>query len=75
MICEDKNGMMWVGTSDGVYVFNPDSLIQNPGKYYLYNYVNGKLKSNEVRCILPGSKGRMWIGTAGAGFSMRNNFV
>lgn len=70
VICEDKNGMMWVGTSDGVYVFNPDSLIQNPGKYYLYNYVNGKLKSNEVRCILPGSKGRMWIGTAGAGFSM-----
>ncbi len=70
VICEDKNGMMWVGTSDGVYVFNPDLLIQNPGKYYLYNYVNGKLKSNEVRCILPGSKGRMWIGTAGAGFSM-----
>ncbi|WP_321334164.1 two-component regulator propeller domain-containing protein [uncultured Bacteroides sp.] len=77
VICEDNNGMMWVGTSDGVYVFHPDTITANPNKYYLYNYSNGKLRSNEVRCLLSDNKGRIWIGTSGAGFSIctpRHNY-
>lgn len=70
VINEDKNGMMWVGTSDGVYVFDPNMLITHPSQYYLYNYTNGKLKSDEVRCLLSDSEGRIWIGTSGAGFSI-----
>ncbi|WP_321478712.1 two-component regulator propeller domain-containing protein [uncultured Bacteroides sp.] len=70
VISEDKNGMMWIGTSEGVYVFDPDILITSPEKYYFYNYANGKLKSNEVRCLLADTKGRIWIGTSGAGFSI-----
>ncbi len=70
VLCEDRNGMIWVGTSDGVYIFNPDLLIQNPKNYYLFNYTNGKLKSNEIRSIMQDRQGRIWIGTSGAGFSM-----
>ena len=70
VVLEDKNGWMWVGTSDGVCVFRPDSLITNPDSYMTYNYNSGKLRSNEIKCIYQDSKGRIWVGTSGAGFSM-----
>jgi len=69
-LCEDKNGMMWVGTSNGIYIFNPDSLIADPGSFYLYNYSNGALKSNEVKYLYQDSRGDMWVGTSGTGFSI-----
>jgi len=69
VIQEDKNGWIWVGTSEGVCIFKPDSLIANPQSYYTYNYDNGKLRSNEVKCIFQDSKGYIWIGTSGTGFS------
>jgi len=69
VLLQDKNGMIWVGTSDGVYVFNPDLLIKNPKNYYVFNFNNGKLKSNEIRAIMQDKNGRIWIGTSGAGFS------
>lgn len=70
VITEDSNGWMWVGTSDGVYVFQPDSLIADPNNYLEYNTRNGKLRNNEIKCLCLDSKGRMWVGTSGAGFSV-----
>lgn len=70
VITEDSFGWMWVGTSDGVYVFQPDSLIANPDNYLEYNTRNGKLRNNEIKCLCLDSKGRMWVGTSGAGFSV-----
>ena len=70
VITEDKNGWMWVGTSDGVCVFKPDSLLADPDNYLVYNYNSGNLRSNEVKCICQDSKGRIWVGTSGVGFSM-----
>ncbi|MBQ8521366.1 MAG: response regulator, partial [Bacteroides sp.] len=70
VIEEDRNGRIWVGTSDGVYVFHPDSLITDSKNYVTCNYTNGKLKSNEIKCISEDSQGRMWVGTTGAGFAM-----
>lgn len=70
VILEDKNGWMWVGTSDGVCVFEPDSLLANPDNYLVYNYNSGKLRSNEIKCICQDSKGRIWVGASGVGFSM-----
>lgn len=64
VVGEDKNGMLWIGSDDGVYVFNPDSLIDEPDKYYHYTYQNSKLKSNDIRAIICDSKGYIWIGTA-----------
>ena len=47
------------GTSAGVYIFNPDSLMNDPDNYITYNYNNGKLRSNEIKCIHQDSKGRI----------------
>ena len=43
VIEEDDNGMIWVGTSEGVCIFHPDSLIADSDDYHLFNYTNGTL--------------------------------
>lgn len=68
VIKEDNNGYMWVGTSYGVYVFHPDSIIADPHDYSIYNYTNGQLHSNEIRSIIQDRKGNIWIASAGGGF-------
>ncbi len=70
VIVEDRNGMLWVGTSGGVYIFNPDSLISNPENYVSCGFKTGHLLNDEVRCLLRDTRGRMWVGTSGGGFSM-----
>ena len=69
-LCEDKNGWLWLGTSNGVYVFQPDSLIADPKAYYHYNYAEGKLRSNEIKYIFSDSRGDVWIATSGSGISI-----
>lgn len=69
-ICEDRNGWFWVGTSDGLMVFDPDELIKNPDSYYFYSFNTGSLASNEIRCIKQDSKGNIWVTESGAGFSV-----
>ena len=70
VIEEDKNGRMWVGTNNGIYIFHPDSLINSPKNYVLYNHVNETFPSNEIRCLVNDHEGNMWIGTTGAGFAI-----
>ncbi len=70
VINEDTDGWMWVGTSDGICLFQPDSLITNPKNYLELNTRNGKLLNNEVKSLTLDRKGRMWVGTAGGGVSM-----
>ena len=70
VIQEDRNGMMWVGTNNGIYIFHPDSLINSPKNYVLYNHVNETFPSNEIRCLVNDHEGNMWIGTTGAGFAI-----
>lgn len=70
VICEEPNGYLWVGSSAGIFIFHPDSLLQDPQNYVAYNIDNGALRSNEIKCMLRDSKGRMWLGTSGKGFSM-----
>ena len=70
VIEEDDNGMIWVGTSEGVCIFHPDSLIANSDDYHLFNYTNGTFCSNEIRCIYRDTKGRMWVGTSGSGLNL-----
>ncbi|MBB4044292.1 signal transduction histidine kinase/ligand-binding sensor domain-containing protein/DNA-binding response OmpR family regulator [Bacteroides reticulotermitis] len=69
-ITEDKNGMIWMGTSEGICIFHPDSLIANPEDYHLFSYTNDKFCSNEIKCIYCDHKGRMWVGTSGAGLNL-----
>ena len=69
-VASDKNNWMWVGSSDGICVFHPDSLIESPDKFYRYNYGNGKLLGDMVKYILCDRKGRVWVGSLGGGLSM-----
>jgi len=70
IIRSDKNNWMWVGTDDGVCVFHPDSIIQNPSHFYRYTYENNYLPGNEVKAIHYDSQGRIWLGTMGGGISV-----
>ena len=70
VIEEDENGMVWVGTSEGICIFHPDSLIADGDNYHLFSYTNGKFCSNEIKCIYRDTKGRMWIGTSGSGLNL-----
>lgn len=67
-ICEDKNGWIWVGTSEGIFVFDPDRIMKDPNDFYQYNLNNQTLKSNEIKSIVQDSKGRIWIAESGIGF-------
>ncbi len=69
-IAEDKNGFIWMGTSGGICIFHPDSLIANPHNYHLFSYTNGKFNSNEIRYLYYDKKGRMWTGTSGSGLNL-----
>ena len=33
--------------NNGIYVFHPDSLLNDSRQYYVYNLDNGKIRSNE----------------------------
>lgn len=67
---EDKNGMIWMGTSEGICIFHPDSLIADPENYHWFSHTNGKFCSNEIKCIFQDSKGRIWTGTSGMGLNL-----
>lgn len=71
-ICQDYNGWMWIGTDEGLFIFNPDELIKNSNSYYHYSFNNGLFYSNEIRCIESDSKGNIWISEAGSGFAYCN---
>lgn len=71
-LCEDGNGYIWVGTSDGILIFKPEELIRNPDAYYHYNLDNKSLQSNEIRSITLDSKQNIWIAETGAGFCVCN---
>ena len=66
----DRNGDMWVATTNGVLRFNPDALLKNPKAYKYYTFdVDSKncLSNPEVRYIFQDSKGNIWLATAGGG--------
>lgn len=71
-ICEDRNGWIWVGTSEGVFVFDPERIIKDPNDFYQYNLNNHALKSNEIKSIIQDKKGRIWIAESGIGFCVAN---
>ncbi len=71
-LIEDKQGWIWMGTSAGVIVFQPDQLLNDDKAYYQYNWSNQSLQSDEIRHIVQDSKGVIWVAEAGAGFSICN---
>lgn len=64
---EDEFGNIWVGTTEGLLVFNPEG---NPNayNYKIYSKISGDITSvsgNDIQYILRGSNGEMWVCTSG----------
>lgn len=69
-IRKDINGWLWVGTSDGLLVFHPDSLLQDKKNYYSLNIAGGGLISNEIRSLFIASDNQVYIAEDGEGFAV-----
>jgi signal transduction histidine kinase len=66
-ITEDKKENIWIGTRNGLYVYNykTDSVIK-----YLHNASdNSSLSDNDVRSVYISKDGDIWIGTSSGGLN------
>lgn len=63
---EDKQHRIWIGCSEGIFVYDPDKMevIQH------YHTGNSELHGNLIRSITQDEKGRFWIGTFGDGIGI-----
>ncbi len=61
---EDAEGSIWVGSKDGIVVFEVD------GSRTVYTKDNSPLASNEIRVFLEDSKGDLYIGAYGGGLNV-----
>ena len=64
---QDTNGWIWVATSGGLFVFNPDRILKNSKEYYEYDSEKGVLLTDEARFVTQDHKGQVWIAAPGAG--------
>ncbi|WP_320978197.1 two-component regulator propeller domain-containing protein [Bacteroides sp.] len=70
---QDRDGLIWIGTNDGVVVFDPDELLRDRSKYTVlrvYSHNRQLLSYDEVKVIFEDSKGRIWMGTTGRGLHL-----
>jgi signal transduction histidine kinase/ligand-binding sensor domain-containing protein/AraC-like DNA-binding protein len=73
IIVQDRTGLIWTGTNEGVNVFNPDELIRDSERYINLHFdvkSDRSLSNNEVKAIFEDSKGRLWFGTTGGGLNL-----
>ncbi len=64
-ICEAEDGRIWVGTSSGVYIFDPETEM-----FELLRHDPGNPRSlcgNDINFIQKDREGNMWVGTAADG--------
>jgi signal transduction histidine kinase/ligand-binding sensor domain-containing protein/DNA-binding response OmpR family regulator len=59
-IIQDKKGNLWVGTNNGVAVFN---INKHTSILYQHTNVKSSLSHNNIICLLEDNKGRIWVGT------------
>ncbi len=66
-IYRDKEGNMWVGTFDGLNLYNPAT-----DNFTHFKAYNSGLTNNVVISIFEDSKGTLWAGTLGGGLNFYN---
>ncbi|WP_238474583.1 hybrid sensor histidine kinase/response regulator transcription factor [Maribacter algarum] len=75
-IAEEKNGSLWVGTSNGVVVINAKGKSQ---KLVNQPYEDGSLSQNYIKSIYTDKKGSIWIGSYYGGIDIwddsNTNFI
>lgn len=68
-INQDKDGLIWVGTTRGLVIFNPE-LDSSKIKFSLFRKIPGDISSvgnNNISNILKDNEGFMWLATMGGG--------
>lgn len=56
-LAQDRDGFIWIGTSEGLLRYDGYSY------GYLREEKGNPLASSRIRCIVPDSSGRLWVGT------------
>ncbi len=57
---EDKDGIIWIGTQDGLNALDPQT---NKIDKYFFSSNNNSINSNTINCIFESSRGELWIGS------------
>jgi ligand-binding sensor domain-containing protein/DNA-binding response OmpR family regulator len=60
-LAEDTKGRIWVGTMDGLNVFDPNT--ENFTRFYHKDADHASLSNNKIWSLLADGYGRIWIGT------------
>jgi signal transduction histidine kinase/ligand-binding sensor domain-containing protein/DNA-binding response OmpR family regulator len=71
-LCEDQQGKIWVSTSNGLLIFNPDVKVKGAYKFDAYRKVRGEassIGSNSVQYVYKQPNGQMWVATFGGGLN------
>ena len=62
-VLQDRNGFMWIGTSEGLYRYDGYSV-----KHYKHDPTDPRsLSANFARSLFEDRDGTLWIGTSGGG--------
>lgn len=72
VLLQDHKGNIWLGTGEGVFVYNPDLLIRKKNKG-IHLVVNKNPKMDEIHAILEDSKHRIWVAITGTGVALYDN--
>lgn len=68
----DNNGHIWVATSLGALIFDPDKFTRDPKAYKLIKVHHDGTGNDEIHDIMQDSKNRVWIASIGYGVLMIN---
>lgn len=72
VLYQDRQGIIWVGTKNGVYCFHPEDLLKNSTSY-MQLLTGGDLNYSDVSSIYEDSRGNLWVGTIGNGVYCMND--
>ena len=67
---QDKSGIVWVGTKNGLYSFRPEELLRDTSAYQ-HPLTSKDLGYSDVSCITEDRRGILWVGTVGSGVYAR----
>lgn len=71
-IAVDTKGNIWASGNEGLYVFNPDSLLKNDSHYRFISYQKydtRKIATKQVRVIYEDSRHYIWLASKGGGLT------
>ncbi len=71
-LAEDKDGNIWIATTDGLVIFDPNIAGAGQYRFFLYKKEPGKIESlggDDVQHIFRDSKNNMWICTSSGGLN------